>query len=209
MSQNIDLRRIKRRSYIAYFQDGLWDIYWGLAFLIGGLGAATRQVWIICAYGLLVVLLTAAKERITYPRMGYVKFAPPSRKAVMRIAAVLAIPVLAVVAMLVIHLTGSHLFGLGAGLRRWILTSLFLLFALGFGMFAYTFGVTRFYVYAGLMALTSLGDPYTNEPLFAVVYFTMACTMLVTGLVTLVRFLRDYPREGHPQSMERMSHDGR
>ena len=51
MSRKVDLREIERKTYLAYFQDGLWDILIGLFLLNFGfdmlLGMSSSSILIV------------------------------------------------------------------------------------------------------------------------------------------------------------------
>ena len=81
MSQMINLQDVERRAWTLYFQDGLWDIFFGLLFLGGGLRALTGNLWyyLLVAAGVLVLIL--GKRWITLPRLGQINTARSARRA--------------------------------------------------------------------------------------------------------------------------------
>ena len=44
MSEKIDLKEIERKVYLAYHRDGIWDIFWGIAFVGLGISMIYNQV---------------------------------------------------------------------------------------------------------------------------------------------------------------------
>lgn len=87
LSDEIDLKEMERRALTAYHEDGLLDIFWGGYLLFLGLVVFTPM-----EYRLIVVMPTAtgillydrAKKRVTYPRLGYVKFTKKMEARVLR-----------------------------------------------------------------------------------------------------------------------------
>ncbi|MFX1448787.1 MAG: hypothetical protein ACFFCG_11745, partial [Promethearchaeota archaeon] len=90
MAEKVDLKEMEKRAWKSNFQDGLWDIYFGL--LIMGIGfnwlggflglpetmgvMVTLISWDIGA----MVIFILGKKFITTPRMGFVKFGQIRKK---------------------------------------------------------------------------------------------------------------------------------
>jgi len=78
LTDDVDLKEIERRALTAYHEDGLLDIFIGGYLLFFGLSSFIEfehrivVSWFLPALGTL--LYSEAKKRVTYPRLGYVRF---------------------------------------------------------------------------------------------------------------------------------------
>ena len=68
MQANVDLKQIKKKVYLSYFQDGLWDILlglsitgWGLMFVLE-FTAIMGGVWVGLYFLILAILLFTLDE---------------------------------------------------------------------------------------------------------------------------------------------------
>ncbi|MFN2107116.1 MAG: hypothetical protein ACK2UJ_19735 [Candidatus Promineifilaceae bacterium] len=187
MSEMIDLRDVERRAWTLYYQDGLWDIFFGLLFLGGGLRALTDNLWfyLLVAAGILVFIL--GKRWITLPRLGQIQFSAQrkARTAVVRIVALGAMIVTAVIFILIV--TGSDLSGLP-------LNWLFVIMVPGvFLLMATMMDFTRLYGYAVLVAVFTVLGEFVGNPAAAWAQIIAGLVPLAVGIVLLARFLRRYP----------------
>lgn len=196
MTQGADLKQIERKAWTAYFHDGLTDVYGGFMLLALGLAMLTGQMsWL----ALMVVGVAAlwARKRITYPRMGYVKFSPERRARTKRSRLIAFVGLGATLLLGLALFALLSLDSLPQGLEAWLAHYFLVAFAVMLGVVlalaAYLLGVARFYAYAVLVFAafaagqwldTSVGLPVTIA----------AGLILLCGLVLLVRFLRRYPR---------------
>ena len=87
MSDEIDLKEMERRALTAYHEDGLLDIFWGGYLLFLGLVVFTPMEYrliVVMPTALGILLYDRAKKRVTYPRLGYVKFTKEMEARVLR-----------------------------------------------------------------------------------------------------------------------------
>jgi hypothetical protein len=187
MSEMIDLRDVERRAWTLYFQDGLWDIFFGLLFLGGGLRALTDNLWfyLLVLAGVLVVIL--GKRWITLPRLGQIHFSPQreARTRVVRVVAAGAMLITAVIFILII--SGADLSGAPVG---WI----FVIMVPGvFLLMAYMMDFTRLYGYTVLIAVFTVLGEFVGDPAAAWAQIIAGLVPLTVGIILLVRFLRRYP----------------
>jgi hypothetical protein len=187
MSEMIDLRDVERRAWTLYYQDGLWDIFFGLLFLGGGLRSLTDNLWfyLLVAAGILVFIL--GKHWITLPRLGQIQFSAQrkARTKVVRIVALGAMIVTAVIFILIV--TGSDLSGLP-------LNWLFVIMVPGvFLLMATMMDFTRLYGYAVLVAVFTVLGEFVGNPAAAWAQIVAGLVPLAVGIVLLARFLRRYP----------------
>jgi len=187
MSGMLDLRDVERRAWTLYFQDGLWDIFFGLLFLGGGLRALTDNLWfyLLVAAGILVFIL--GKRWITLPRLGQINYGPQrkTRLNVVRLVGFAAMVYTAVVLAMI--LSGADLNGVPVG---WI----FVFLVPGvFLLMAYLMNFTRLYGYALLAAVFVVISELYGDPAAAWAQIVAGLVPLAVGIVLLVRFLRRYP----------------
>jgi hypothetical protein len=103
MSHNLDLKTLERRAFRSTFQDGLWDIWLGLVFLMFAIGplleeagvsyTATMIIWLgsnVVAF----LFLWVGKKHITTPRLGLVRFGLQRKAKLKKTRLVLVISVL-------------------------------------------------------------------------------------------------------------------
>ena len=187
MSEMIDLRDVERRAWTLCYQDGLWDIFFGLLFLGGGLRALTDNLWfyLLVAAGILVFIL--GKRWITLPRLGQIQFSAQrkARTAVVRIVALGAMIVTAVIFILIL---------MGVDLSRLPLSWLFVIMVPGiFLLMAYMMDFTRLYGYTVLIAVFTVLGEFVGDPVAAWAQIVAGLVPLAVGIVLLVRFLRMHP----------------
>jgi hypothetical protein len=206
MSQNIDLKKLERKAWTSYFQDGLWDIYLGLLLLAMAVSALLSDVGFSESWGmtvliglevLAVLVLWVGKKLITVPRMGRVKFGPKRKAKLSWVVVILFISVL----------VGAGVFVAGLAMRTdrpgrlnatffapavWVV-NVIVVFSLG----AYFLDFSRLYLigvmYALAVPLDILFRQLTDIDLSFLAFGVPAMVILITGLVVFARFLRDYP----------------
>jgi hypothetical protein len=219
MSTNINLKEIERRVWLSTFQDGLWDIFFGLLLASSAVSArlsysgapsSTRIPAYMGVMALAGLILWAGKRFITFPRVGRVKFGPARKARLTRARVVLLISLLVIAA----------LFLAGLGVKNgwlqppeWLLIGrmpiasliVTLNFLVVFSLMAYFMEFNRLYLYGVLFALQEILGVGLREFAGVDIGFFIgsavaAVIVLFIGTVMLVRFLRDYPplAEGPP-----------
>jgi hypothetical protein len=180
-------------------EDGLVDVALGIGLLFGavyeGLDPAARVRWAALAaiVPLLVVLVIGALRRgRVHPRFGKERLPPIG--AVPGLSVILAaLFFIGLVAFLVLERSGR---GTTAGALMYLLRGLLLAAAAALVAVGQRTGLARFYVHAGVIALSVLGSGLlfgaTRVAAIAMVGVPGA-VLFLTGLVVFVRFLRRYP----------------
>ena len=189
MVSDIDLRRIRRKIYMSYFQDGLWDILLGLFLVSWGVVMHADLTWLIGALFVALYSMTWSLKRwLTYPRMGYVKVAEARRqKAIM------------VIAGTVLFLLGMAVFLLVFSGNRpdWLSDYFIFLFgcmiAIVVSLLAYWWSVHHWYGYAILIVMGVAFHQWLNAPL-ALSFIAPGAIVTLSGLILSIRFLRKYPK---------------
>ncbi len=207
------LRQARQRALQYWVEDGIPDLYTGLLFLVfAGLrllaqwAEAQRQAtWMVVGFfGSLVVILVgslagryvidALKQRVTYPRTGYVAYTPPS-KAERR-------KQIAVTALLALVLVGLVLLRPQAPLTLRLVV-LHLVFALLVFAIALQLHSPRYFLYAFVVPLLAagylLGWPHWSPTLQRlmtygeITFLVLGMVMTLGGVWTLHRYLKAHP----------------
>ncbi len=204
MRQDID--RATRRSRRYWFDDGLAEMAIGFVLLLVGalllaeaytllpppLSAIALPVIVIGGWWLAGLAVRAAKNRITYPRTGYVRYPRQTRRPRRILLAALAGGATAAVVAIGALLAPASL--------AWLPTLDAVLAAAFFLYVVYFAGLTRFYllallsIVAGLTtSLLGLGDKLGSGVYFA----SMGALLILSGAAVLLLYLRNTrPPEG-------------
>lgn len=194
MSQHIDFKELRKKLYLSYHQDGLIDIIIGATILGFGLQIATENSAFLFLTWIWAILYTPLKNRITVPRLGYVRF-EEERKTAMRLGLMVIIGVL-VLAMF----TGLFLFlradslpqTLSDWLKQYYMLVLGIFMAIPLIGIAFWGGINRLVIYAGLIIVVIFGGIQLgiDPPVYMI---ALGCLILLSGLWILFRFLKQYP----------------
>ena len=114
MNTQIDLKELERKAFRSTYQDGLWDILFGiivitLAFYMfrptGGYSIFNTVAFIV-GFGVANLVFWAGKYLITVPRMGLVTFGQTRKQKTTRLVIILGVVVLIQVAFVGFQLVG-------------------------------------------------------------------------------------------------------
>jgi hypothetical protein len=211
MSQNLDLKAIERRAWLSTFQDGLWDIFFGLMLAAGvvsdwlhsrGVPSSIRIPAYLSLFVLAGLVLWGGKRFITVPRLGRVAFSP-TRKARMRKLRLILFPALVITGALFVLSRGW----LGQpgwwGDFGWLAGAITvtLLFITTFSLMAVFLDLPRLALYGVLFAVpevlgVGLSRLTGSEAGFLIGSVFSASVVLAIGVAIMVRFLHDYPTPG-------------
>jgi hypothetical protein len=193
MAEKINLKKIERKAYTSYHQDGLVDLFAGVFILSFSLWLILDMVWMGWILWFVVVSAYAAAKRVlTIPRIGFVKFAPHRVKAVrtMVLVAFSLFALLGVVAFMQVEGGGTPLWLLYA--IEYYMPVIGVSVAASFCVVGYTFRIKRMYAYALLTLIMFATGHFLYFPLYY--YMILLGTLiLLTGLTMLIRFVQRYP----------------
>lgn len=208
MDNQINLKEIEKRAFRSTYQDGLWDIYYGLivVFMAVFLDRPEEGFTSLNIFLMLAVFLTAyalfflAKRFITTPRLGQVKFGEGRKKRNKIFAIVMSAFIFCQAVLLGITTLGwlNPAFGerlstlIGGRSNEFLLVSLIASSIVGVGMLlsAYFSEFLRGYYIAILMALAVFLVLFFDQPIFPVI---IGVLIILPGVMFLIRFLRRYP----------------
>jgi hypothetical protein len=190
---------LERRAYRSTFDDGVYDIQFGLLFLVFTLISVLEAIGIsrFAVYPLLVIPLLFpwfGKRYVTIPRMGAVEF-DSARKSKKRLLTVIGTVIVVLTLPLMVIISK----GVISGSVGWMLVAAF-----GFPVFAiavYSMDLPRLYIYAavlvaGVVESEFLLDP-VGRPFNVIISFGIpGIIIMAVGILLLVRFVRTYPKSG-------------
>jgi hypothetical protein len=208
MSNQINLKALERKAFRSTYEDGLWDIYWGLivicmAFFVYRPATGYSPLNIIltmCTFIVAYALLWAAKKFITLPRMGQVRFGAVRKQKARTLAIILGVFVIVqggIVLLTALSWRNPELAAkinsfLPAGsMERLMVATVGSLFVgPSLIVIAYFSDFLRGYYISILMALAVFLMILLNQPVYPVI---IGGVIIVPGVVLLVQFLRKYP----------------
>ena len=182
-----DPKKIKRKVYMSFFQDGLWDMF--LGFFLLGWGFT---VWIDLPWlpGAIFVgffwLVLGLKKMITYPRIGH---ATPTeqRSRTLKIAIAGVVVLAAVIFLLPIVARGEVQF-----MRNYFEFLFGSMIAIAVALIGYWWRIYRWYLYAGMVFLFFVFNQW-SELSFSLSFIMPGGVITLSGLNILYRFLHRYP----------------
>ena len=194
MSQKIDLTEMERKAYMAYHQDGLWDITLGFCLLAFGIGILFDQmIFAIIMPAFVTPFARRFKEKVTLPRLGHARFSPEreakEQSKALRLSVMIGLVVL-ILAGTIVAIT------LPPVLNAWISDNIEIAFGILMGamlaIIALVTGITRLLAYAGLVLIAFIAGDISGIGLPATM-ISLSVALLLAGVIVLVRFLRKYP----------------
>lgn len=193
MKNSLDLKALERKAFRSFYQDGIWDIFFGLMMLamwvptlfdnMGNKGVRTLSMILLELAA--IFFLIFGKKHITAPRLGNVNFGQKRKRRL-------------------VYIIGVNLFSLGALLalallrnaspERFASSASEMIAAVGLGMWitfitsimAYFLDFNRLYLYALIYGSTFALVLLLDIPL---IFLGAALLILVPGLVIFIRFL--------------------
>jgi hypothetical protein len=193
MAEKINLKKIERKAYMFYHQDGLVDVFAGFLILSFGLWLILDMAWMGWILWVVAVSAYAAAKRVfTIPRIGFVKFAPHRTKALVT-GALIVFSLFALLGFAAFMQTE------GGGTPLWLLFAIenYMLVigvsvAASFCVVGYTFRIKRMYAYALLTLIMFVTGHFLYYQL-QYYLILLGTLILLFGLALLVRFIRRYP----------------
>lgn len=205
MAEKVDLKEMEKRAWKSNFQDGLWDIYFGL--LIMGIGfnwlggflglpetmgvMVTLISWDIGA----MVIFILGKKFITTPRMGFVKFGQIRKKRNKFLALFLGVMVAFTLITFIFTLLGIFQLQLPGFLVMLLIGVLFI--TLPFSFIAYFIQFNRLYFYGLLggfgLFIRELLKPIISAPYDDLIIFGgIGLVITLMGFTYFLKFLLRY-----------------
>lgn len=196
MSDTLDLKALERKAYLSYADDGLLELFLGLAIIVFGLGLQLGQESVgflipIC----LVALGPLLKRAITLPRLGFVKYGPERvariKRTMLFFAAFFTFTALAGVAAMW-SFENTSLWRTGP-LQHFGFLPLGIIGALTMAGLAYWEQVRRYLVYIVLIPAVLIAGPLLHIPRPPYLMF-LGAAIMIPGIVVFADFLRKHPK---------------
>ncbi len=206
MTETIDLKKIERKVWTSFFEDGIWDIYLGMLLSAMACGALLTDIGVpestqMIAYLLFIsaamVFLWVGKRFITLPRIGGVRFGPKGKSRIGKAVILMTISALVgLLAFIIAALSakGSLPRSLPADLlipAIWV-GNMIIVFSLA----AYFLRFNRLFLvgvmYAIAVPLDIVLTALTHKDLTFIAFGIPSMVILTMGVVVLVRFLKKY-----------------
>ncbi|UCC11562.1 MAG: hypothetical protein JSW02_09450 [candidate division WOR-3 bacterium] len=206
-AQDIDLKKLERKVWTSFFEDGIWDIYLGLLLMALAVGAFFTDVGLTEQYSifghigvviLAIFFLWLGKRLITLPRMGTVHFGPKGKARITKAQIILAISCFMGLAAFI--LVSSAISNVSA--RQQVMDFIFPSFwvttmLVVFSFAAYFLNYRRLYIIGILYAITIPSDKIMRQflhiDLTVLAFGIPALAILIMGFIVLARFLKKYP----------------
>jgi hypothetical protein len=208
MSTQLNLKEIERKAFRSTYQDGLWDIYYGLIVVCISIFvyrpadgySAMNIILSLLMISLAYSVFWAGKKYITLPRMGQVRFGAVRKQKKRTLAIILGVLVLFQVGLVALTAFGWANPEMSAKLNDYInerSSTLLVVAAIGSLIVgtimivqAYFSDFPRGYYIAVMMSLAVFLMIYLNQPVYPIL---IGGLVLIPGLVLFVRFLKKYP----------------
>ena len=208
MSTQLDLKELERKAFRSTYQDGLWDLYFGLIVICMSIfiyrpATGYSPVNIVLAMSAMAAaysLFWAGKKFITLPRMGQVKFGEARKRRKLTLVVILGAVVLVQVGFVLFQVFAWLTPNVGESLNSFLLERRLMdlavatIGALFIGpsmmLIAYFIDFPRGYYIAIMIALAVFLMIYLNQPVYPII---IGALIALPGLVLFVRFLQKYP----------------
>ncbi|TFG04011.1 MAG: hypothetical protein EU542_00435 [Promethearchaeota archaeon] len=205
MNDKINLKELEKKAWISTFQDGLWDIYFGLFIMGLGLAPLGRFLGLPETIGVLILVISwdmiaglvliLGKIYISRPRIGFVKFGQIRKKRNKLLAIFLGINVGLTVIVFIFTLLGMFQLQLPGYMVMLVIGLLFI--TTPFSFIAYFIQLKRVYLYALLGGLglffSEILNPILNSPFNDLLVFVpLGGLILIFGIIILNHFLSKY-----------------
>lgn len=207
MKSTMNLKEIEKRAFRSTYQDGLWDIYYGLIVISMALFIYRPEkgygwwnmVLMSVSFLVFYFLFFLGKKYITVPRLGLVKFGELRRKRNRTMGIVLSVFIALQILMVIATATGWFYKQFGSwmalhlkGSHELLLVSIIssLMVCVGMSVIAHFSDFIRGYYITIMMSLAVFIMIYLNKPLIPVI---LGLVIVIPGVVMLARFISQYP----------------
>ena len=207
----ITLKELERKAFRSTYQDGLWDLYFGLIVICMSIflyrpatGYSPLNIVLMLASMIgSYALFWAGKRFITLPRMGQVKFGEKRARRKKTMFLVLGAVVLIQVVFLVVQIVAWRNPEFGDTLNKFLqeknamdlavatIGSLFI--GPSMILIAYFMDFPRGYFIAVMMALAVFLMILLTQPVYSII---IGVLIALPGAVLFIRFLQKYPLHG-------------
>ena len=201
MNENINLKKIEKKAWTSYFQDGLMDIFIGCFILIFAfapiLSESLGDFWssfvFLPFWGLVYLLIFLTRKYVVTPRIGVVKFGGIRKKKMIRFN-------LIIFAVLVVGFVLGFISFLNFDMPGWIHSFRFgLIVLVGSIIAAYFLDYPRLFIYGILFNISLFAGEWlwVNMQVphhgFPITFSITSAIIIIIGLIVFIRLLRNNP----------------
>ena len=189
-----ELKDLEKKIFLRYFEDGFWDTYIGLLLVTFGLTITYELGYLAGVFGALgVLIIRIGKSKITYPRVGYIKF----REIRRRNFGLIILGVLIFGIVLFFFLTGSQDNPTTEFLRNNLLLVIAAIWASALAAAASILNVGRYFYYAILVFVGIYVSEWIGS--LGINLIVVGGVIVLIGLMILIHFIRKYPLIPKPE----------
>lgn len=188
MEDPLDLDKLESSAFRAYFEDGMFDMFFGLMFILGAFRSMTDSPIFSLSILVAVLVPVLGKRAITYPRLGQVKFREHREKGLFRVMWVTVVLVLVSAAIFGLNSATDFLEGRLVG--DLVFGIMFIGITAVLGQY---FEYPVLVVHGVIFAVIALTNGLAGSDVGAVVGLVGGSISIIIGLVNLTTFLRKYP----------------
>ncbi|UCE25473.1 MAG: hypothetical protein JSU74_05350 [Candidatus Zixiibacteriota bacterium] len=195
------IKEIEKRAYRATFDDGLYDILFGVAFLILAWISTLDSIGVPRLYGYLSVIILPlipllGKKYISTPRLGAVEFGPRRKSKKLFLLVIIGAVIFLQMPVIMIAGAGGFFEVLGGSLSVPVMVGMIIAPLLLLA--AYFIDYPRMYIYAVLLLVSIPHAAFMYEfvgvPFNGLISFGIpGLVILIYGLNLLAKFIRKYP----------------
>ena len=191
----IDLKKIEKKFHLSYYQDGLWDIYLGLFFIVMGLLFYFDIVsFLVIIPAVFMVPLMYIKRSFALSRLGYVVFSR-ERQALEKnkflLTVILGLLGLYFGVMAFLTISGGR--AIYDFLDNLPVNPIAIFIAIVIATVTAVYGIRRFALYSiSIIIVFFIGDLLGDE--IIVPSLLTGIAIFTVGVVTLIRFIKEYPK---------------
>jgi hypothetical protein len=213
MNQTLDINNAEKQVLrLASLEDGIWEIYLGVFFILMSFYSITREIlgpllnaiFVLGMLLLLVGLAWIAKKRITQPRIGIVKLGAQSKKKIKAAHIITWGLVLATFALLILSANSLFLEPTWEQFPQWFsdfdVDLIFALITIGiFCLIGYFTGAARFYLYGVLLGVGNFATTVLkvyHDIQFGWPIALAGSIIALMGAAVLLKFLQTHPQTG-------------
>jgi hypothetical protein len=192
MSTELNLKDLERKAFRSFYQDGIWDIYFGACMLVlyltsfmGGIESKPVKYGLtLLLFALASAFLTLGKKFITAPRLGQVKFgAERTKKGWVMVGINLF--------SLIVLAGAIYFFNRQAGIdlelkELWVPIGMGVWITFITAIMAFFLDFDRLYVYAVMYGGTFTAVMLMDTP---IIFLITSLIILIPGIIIFARFL--------------------
>ena len=187
MIKKINLKELEKKAWIKYFEDGLWDIFFGIMLLTTVIRTVTDNVWFTFLMFVGVIIMIAGKRYITTPRIGLAKFGPARQMKQIKIMGIIA---LAIIITFCLFWAGNSTMNLPKFVGSIIIAGMV---AVIFGAMAYYLDYFPLLIYGLLFATGEILWSTFGEPVGVMAMLVFGSIIFIVGFIKLSQFISRYP----------------